>query len=163
VDLIRKGCLSRTYSAVEGVETVGELRLSRWRDRGDILAQGRVARARRTASFGRAFLLEGDGVVLVKATRPSLLARSLVVEADGGVYRLAWRWSRGHAATVFELFRESTAIGIVLFDDGFFRSALPRRAVAELPADLLLRVRLFIAWLAMLKRYLRQASGPRVV
>ena len=113
---------------------------------------GRRLTASQTEQFGRAFVLENDGVVLAKAARPSLLEQSLAIEADGRKYVLAPRWSLERAATVFQLLRDAVVLGVVLFSEGFVLRSVPAHAVAELPNEIPLETRLFIAWLALHQR-----------
>jgi hypothetical protein len=152
LDLVRRGWLSRHFLVVDGSATVGELRMSRFRDEAQIQIGGRGLRARRTEWFGRAFALESDGLVLAKATRPSLLSPSLAVEADGQRYMLTPRWSLERATTVFQLLSDAVVQGVVLFGESFFRRSLPARGVVELPNEMSLETRLFVAWLALYTR-----------
>jgi hypothetical protein len=73
--------------------------------------------------------------------------RFLVVDGSASVGELR----------VSQLLREAAVLGAVLFSDGFFLRDMPARAVAELPDEMPLETRLFIAWLALHKR--RQMVG----
>jgi hypothetical protein len=63
------------------------------------------------------------------------------------------RWSLERATTVFQLLSEAVVQGVVLFGESFFRRSLPARGVVELPTEMPLETRLFVAWLALYTRW----------
>ena len=144
---------SWSFSLMDGSEPVARsVDRSWWSDKGELTVQGVTYTARREGVMRSAFVLESTAGVLARATKPSFLRRSLIVEHSGRQYtlRAASAFRRG-----FVLLDGSTRIGS-LSPEGFFT----RRAAVDLPQALPLTVRVFIVWLAaMLWKHEQAASS----
>ncbi|HNT44891.1 MAG TPA: hypothetical protein PKN85_10520 [Syntrophorhabdaceae bacterium] len=112
----------------------------RWmREAGELHLGGRSYRLFREGLFGGAFILEEDGMELARAEKPSSLFRSFTVTAKGRAYRL-------HAASpvgrTFILSENDRTIGVIRPENAF-----TRKAVIDLPEEIALPVKIFMAWL----------------
>ena len=120
---------------------VGEVRLSAWRERGAVSAEGFENTVSRESALG-AFVLERSGQVLARAEKPSAFRRTFAIEYDGKTYMLKALSAFGRA---FVLYHDDLAIG-TLAPTGFWT----RRARVELPEDMPLTLKLFVIWLTLL-------------
>ena len=71
----------------EGGQTLGEVRLSSWRERGAVVAADVEYGVSRESLLG-AFVLEKEGVSLARAVKPSALFRSFEIEHEGRSFTL---------------------------------------------------------------------------
>ncbi len=130
------------------------LEADRMREAGRLILEEAVYPVYREGVFFGSFVLEHeDGAVLATAEKPSLFARRFDVEHDGSTYvlRMASRLRRR-----FVLIEGDREIGAIRPAHLFSRSAL-----ADLPDDLPLAVRIFMIWLVLLlwKRDMGNAGG----
>lgn len=88
------------------------------------------------------FLLESAGSILARATKPSALFRSFLVEHAGGQYRLE---AESVMLRKFILYAGDKQIGSVHPE-----RALTRKAVIDLPEEIPLPARLFMFWLVVI-------------
>jgi len=133
---------------------VALLEADRMREAGRLILEEAVYPVYREGVFFGSFVLEHeDGAVLATAEKPSLFARRFEVEHDGSTYvlRTASRLRRR-----FVLIEGDREIGAIRPAHLFSRSAL-----ADLPDDLPLAVRIFMIWLVLLlwKRDMGNAGG----
>ena len=120
---------------------VAEVRLSSWRERGAIVADGVEHKVSRQGFLGAFVLVKGDSVV-ASAEKPSAFRESFQIDQEGRRYTLKRRslWQR--ALVLYEGEKEiGSLVPIGLFT---------RRAQIALPDELPLLLRLFVIWLAML-------------
>lgn len=134
---------SWTFSVMDGPGPVAlSVDRSWWSDKGELTIHGVTYTARRDGVMSRTFVLESASGVVARATRPSMLRRSFIVEHAGHQYTL-------RAASTFRrefvLFDGSTRVGSIK-PQGMFT----RRAEADLPSTLPLILRVFIIWLTVM-------------
>jgi hypothetical protein len=133
----------------ENGQSVADVRLSNWRERGAISVPGQECRVYRQSLLG-AFVLEQNGAILVKAEKPSALFREFTVTHEARTYTLkAWSPMRRAMA----LYENDAVIG-KLIPESFFS----RRIRVELPVDMPLMLASFVIWLTMLL-WKREADG----
>ena len=123
-------------------EVVGEIDQSIWRERALLELQEATYTLRREGFCTGDYLLERDGTVVARATKPSFFQCSF--EVDFATRHLTMRkpsiWSRR-----FGVFEGEKELGSV-YPLGMFT----RRSSIDLPADLPLANRIFVFWLAYL-------------
>jgi hypothetical protein len=143
---------SWTFSVMDGSESVAHaVDRSWWADKGELTVEGVTYTARREGVMSGAFLLESTAGVVARATKPSALRRSLIVEHSGRQYTLR---AASALRREFVLLDGSTRIGS-LSPEGIFT----RRAAVDLPSTLPLTVRVFIIWLAAMLWKHEAAAG----
>jgi hypothetical protein len=122
---------------------VGELSLSIWREKARLELEDGTYELRREALLSGEFLLEKDGEVFARASKPSILENRFEIEAPGRALVLRklslWHWRYG-------LFDGDTQIGSISPQPGIFT----RRTNIDVPADLPLPTRIFLFWLALI-------------
>jgi hypothetical protein len=134
---------SWTFSVMDGSEPVAHAAdRSWWSDKGELTVQGITYTARREGVMSGRFVLESTAGVLARATKPSALRRSLIVEHSGRQYTLR---ATSALRREFVLLDGSTRIGSIS-PEGIFT----RRAAVDLPPALPLTVRVFIVWLTLM-------------
>ena len=134
---------SWSFSVMDGAEPVAQaVDLSWWSDKGELTVQGVTYTARREGVVSGAFVLESSVGVVARATKPSAMRRSLIVEHSDHQYTLR---ATSALRREFELLDGSTRIGS-LSPEGIFT----RRAKVDLPSALPLSVRVFIVWLTVM-------------
>ena len=135
---------SWTFSVLDGTEPVARaVDRSWWSDKGELTVQGVTYTARRERVMSGAFVLESAAGIVARATKPSALRRSLIVEYLGHHYTLR---ATSALRREFVLLDGSTRIGS-LSPEGI----LTRRASVDLPSTLPLVVRVFIIWLTAMR------------
>ena len=122
-------------------QSVAEVRLSSWRERGAVTCAGVEHKVLRQSAFG-AFVLEKGGAVVARAEKPSAFHKTFTIEYEGRQYTLKARSLGRRELVLYENEREVGAIA----PEGPFT----RRARVALPEDLSLLLRLFVIWLTML-------------
>jgi hypothetical protein len=124
--------------------------MSWWGEKGAFAIDGATYRVYREALLSGPFVLEGQGGVVARAEKPSVFRREFVIRHAGHEYTLRPRslWQRA-----FVLFDGSREIGSVAP-----KSAMTRKAAADLPDDLPLPVRAFIVWLTLISWRRAQSS-----
>jgi hypothetical protein len=132
---------------------LGEVDTSVWRSKARLELEEGTYELYREGTFGGDFLLERNGNVVARATKPSALQNRFEVELPNRylVLRKLSVFSRR-----FGLFDGEKQIGSI-YPLGIFA----RRANIDLPADWPLATRIFLFWLALLmwKRQNRAAAS----
>lgn len=123
-------------------ELVGEVDVSVWREKARLELQEGSYDLRREGFCTGDFLLERDGNVIARATRPSIFQCSFEVDLPNRhlTFRKLSMWKRS-----FGLFDGDKQIGGV-YPQGIFS----KRSSIDLPSDWPLANRAFIFWLAFL-------------
>lgn len=133
--------LSSDFEIAEHGARVGLIDFARFREAAELTAEGCAYRASRQGRARSAFVLERDGLVVASADKPSGWRRLFSVRWEDRTYELAPEsaWRRGYALRSGER---------VL---GTIRPAgwATRKAVADLPDDLPLAVRMFVTWIVL--------------
>ena len=141
------------FALVDGGKSLAEIDMSSWRERGTLTISNEIYRVYRERLFTGAFVLESNGVVVARATKPSAWTRRLIVEFGGSEYELKSRssFSRG-----FRLLKDGALIG-TLSPSGI----MSRRMNVELTEELPLSLKAFVVWLTVLlwKRAAEAAAG----
>ena len=137
-----KRWFSWDFSVTEGAQTVADIDISWWREKGVLTVQGVDYRVYREGMMSGDFILESAGAVVARAEKPSVFYRSFQITHDGRHYTL-----RAESAfrRTFLLLEGNTTIGS-LSPKAFFT----RRAAVDFPPVLPLPVRVFVIWLAVI-------------
>jgi hypothetical protein len=139
------------FDVTDGGRHVAHLDVSAWREQAVLTIDGVAHRVYREGVGSGDFLLERDGIVLARATKPSAFRSAFEVRHDGRTYELAkesW-WQRR-----FVLRSGSAEIGSLAP-----RSALGREAVATLPEPWPLPLKVFVIWLVVILWKRAAAAG----
>jgi hypothetical protein len=140
------------FDVTDDARHVAHLDLSAWRERGVLTIDGAAHRVYREGVGGGDFLLERDGIVMARATKPSAFRSAFEVRHDGRTYELAKEsfWQRR-----FVLRSGNAEIGSIAP-----RRTFGREAVATLPEPWPLPLKVFVIWLVVLmwKRAAANAS-----
>ncbi len=123
----------------EGNRNIAEIDIRWVREAGEVRLDGREYRIYREHLFGGAFVLEEDGKEVARAEKPSALFRSFVVRHNGKEYVLQ---AASPVVRTFVLSKNNHPIGTIKPEH-----ALTRKALIDLPTDMALPVRIFVAWL----------------
>lgn len=141
LELAPKSWLSWDFDVLENGETVAEVDISAWRERAEIMVQGKPHRVYRDGMTGP-FLLEADGEEIARAVKDSAFTSSFTVEHAGREYALRKvSWWGG----TFALIEGDRELGR-MFSVAFFS----HRGQAEFPKTMPLAVRVFLTWLVMI-------------
>jgi hypothetical protein len=140
--LLPRRWYSWDFSLVSGDSTLAHLDLSCWRERGVVTIAGDEHRVYREGMVSGDFVIERQGQVLARATKPSAFSSKVVITHDGRKYTLQKRsiWKRG-----FLLREGDREIGSLSPN-----TWLTRDATVNLPADWPLAVKTFVTWLAII-------------
>lgn len=130
--------------------TVAEIQLSNWRERGTLHVQGVEYRVFRESPLGL-FLLERDDSIVASAKKPSALFRFFSLACNDIEYGLR---ARSPVGREFLLCDGSGSVGRIT-PQGLFN----RRAEVDLPEHLPLPFRAFVVWLALLL-WKRDSDSP---
>jgi hypothetical protein len=125
----------------DGGQTLGEVRLTSWRERGAVVAAGVEYKVFRESLLG-AFVLEKDGLPLARAVKPSALLRSFTIEHEGRSFTLK-ALSPVRRAMVMS---EGEIVVGTIEPEGM----LTRQARIKMLDELPLVLKLFVIWLTML-------------
>jgi hypothetical protein len=139
---IPKGWWSPGYRILEGNSLVATIAPSWSREAATITIQGATYKAYREGFMSGAFLLESDGVMGMRAEKPSALYRSFQVECNGRRFTLEAE-SVGYRK--FVLIADGRHFGSV-YPEGWFS----RKAIVDLPESISLPGRIFMFWLVMI-------------
>lgn len=112
------------------------------REAGTLVLEGASYKVNREGFFGGAFILEKDGHVLARATKPSVWRRMFEIEFGTKRYVLKTKSSFGRS---FVLLDGEMTIGAMRPEHAF-----TRRSAVDFPDDLPLPARIFMIWLAIL-------------
>jgi len=133
-------------------QLLGELDSSIWREKASVELKDGTYLLYREGRFSGDFLIEHNGKVVARATKPSALYNTFEIKVAGRslVLRKLSIWNRR-----FGLFDGDKQIGSI-----YPLSLFSRRAIVDLPADWPLPIRVFVFWLVFIiwKRQ-RQAAA----
>ena len=121
---------------------LGEVDTAFLRDRGTIELEDGTYELYRERLFGGDYVLEKNGKVVARATKPSALQNRFEVEISGRIVVLR---RLSFFTRQFGLFEGETQVGSIS-PQGLFS----RRATIDLPADWPLSIRAFLFWLVFL-------------
>jgi hypothetical protein len=130
------------FDVTEGERHVAHLDVSAWGEKGILTIDGVDHRVYREGVGSGEFLLERDGVVLARATKPSAFRSAFEVRHEGRTYELAKEsvWQRR-----FVLRSGNAEIGSLAP-----RRVLGREAIATLPESWPLSLKVFVIWLVVI-------------
>jgi hypothetical protein len=139
------------FDVTDDARHVAHLDLSTWGEKGVLTIDGMAHRVYREGVGSGDFLLERDGVVLARATKPSAFRSAFEVRHDGRTYDLAKEsvWQRR-----FVVRSGNSEIGSLAP-----RSAFGREAVATLPEPWPLPLKVFVIWLVVILWKRAAAAG----
>jgi hypothetical protein len=142
LEAIPTGIFSNRFRLQQEDELLGEFDPSIWRDKARLEIEDGTHELYREGQFRGDFVLEHNGKVVARATKPSAFRGIFTVELSDRHLILRKRsvWGRD-----FVLFDGEKEIGTIR-PRGFFR----RRTNIELPGDWPLPLRIFVFWLAFL-------------
>ena len=143
LELRKRSLFSNEYIAEENGVVVAELSQSFWRNRGEIRVEGVRMRLKKRGILRDTFTLLDDDVPLVSVEQSNVIGSKLVFNCEGRnfeICRKAW-----YSSTLL-VKCEGEVVGSVR-SRGMFSSG----AIAELPTDLSIAIRVFIAWIAMVR------------
>ena len=130
------------FNVTEGERHLARVDVSGWREKGILTIDGMAYRVYREGVMHGDFLLERDGIVLARATKPSAFRNRLVIRHDGRTYELAKAslWRRRYVV------RSGNAeIGSLSPT-----SAWRREAAVKLPEQWPLPLKVFVIWLVVI-------------
>ena len=139
---VPKRWFSWDFTVMQGSETLADMDLSWWREKGVLTVQGRSYRVYREGLMSGDFVLESPESVVARANKPSALRRSFLIEHAGKQYTLR---ARSAFRRAFLLLDGETEVGS-LSPEGIFT----RRVTVDLPEDMKPPVKVFIVWLAII-------------
>ena len=133
---------SLDFDVKEADRHLAHMDLSAWGEKGVLTIDGVEHRVRREGPLHGDFLLERDGTVVARATKPSAWWNRFVIHHEGQTYELAKSsfWRRR-----FVVRRGDTEIGSLAP-----KSAWQREATVELPEQWPLPLKVFVMWLALI-------------
>jgi len=149
--IIPKAWYSWDFSVVDGDRQLASMDLSSWREKGILTIEGVKHRVYREGAMSGDFVLERDGTVLARGTKPSAFFSTLIVAHQGREYRLEKKsvWRRAFVLLACGLGEAGSArekeIGSLVP-----ANAWTRKASVDLPKDWPLPVRVFVIWLAII-------------
>lgn len=141
LELVPKSWLSWDFDVLENGETVAQVDMSSWRERGEITVLGKPHKVYRDGMTGP-FLLEADGAVVARAIKDSAFTSSFTIEHAGRDYVLGKTSWLGGTFALMEGERERGRMNSVAF--------FSHRGQANFPETLPLAVRVFLTWLVMI-------------
>ncbi|MDP9201581.1 MAG: hypothetical protein M3P26_06570 [Gemmatimonadota bacterium] len=140
LEAIPTNIFSTTFRLQQQNQLLGEVATSIWREKGRLELEDGTYKTYREGLFSGDFLLEHNGKVVARASKPSALQNRFEVELPNRrlVLRKLSVWNRR-----FGLFDGEQQIGSI-YPLGVFT----RRSNIDLPADWPLAIRVFLFWLA---------------
>jgi hypothetical protein len=139
---VPKSWFSWDFRILDGEQTVAEIDLSIWGEKGSLTVERTSYQVHREAWMRGAFVLQANGAVLARAEKPSAFQRSFDIQHAGKRYRLRAGSVFGRSFVLLDGTRELGSV--------FLEQLFSRRACVELPAELPLPLRIFILWLVLL-------------
>jgi len=151
LEAIPKSIFSTTFRLHQQNQLLGEFDTSIWRDRAQLELEDGSYQLYRLGHFSGDFILEHDGQVVARASKPSAFQCTFEVELPNRrlVLRKGSSWNRR-----FELFEGEKKVGSI-YPLGVFTS----RTSIDLPDDWPLPIRVFLFWLAFLIWKRQQAAA----
>ncbi|HSR50298.1 MAG TPA: hypothetical protein VLV83_05680, partial [Acidobacteriota bacterium] len=145
IEAVPRGLIRNGYVLQMQGQPIAELVMSGWREKATFDVGGVPYQLCRQGAVSGDFVLESQGRMLARATKPSAFKSRFEIQLLdlGG---LAFTLRKGSLTdSSFRLFRGSQQVGRIT-REGF----LKRRTSIELPEDLPLPSRIFLFWLARL-------------
>ena len=141
LEAIPKNILSTRFRFQQENQLLGELDNSIWRENAQVELKDGTYVLYREGRFSGYFLIEHNGRLVARASKPSALKNTFEVEVAGRllVLRQLSIWKRR-----FGLFVGDKQIGSV-----YPRRVLSRHAHIDVPGDLPLPIRVFLFWLVL--------------
>jgi hypothetical protein len=141
LEAVPTNLFSTTVRLERDNKLVGEVSPSWWGEKARLELEDGTYQLYREGFASGVFLLEKDGSVIARATKPSVFAQKFDIELPNRHLELrrASLWSRG-----FNLFDGVKQVGSI-YPQGFFR----RRSIIDVPADLPLPIGVFVFWLVL--------------
>lgn len=142
LEAIPKGIFSYDFDLQQQNQLVGEVDTSLWREKARLELEDGPYLLYREGHFSGDFVLEHNGTVVARATKPSALFNTFEVDLSDRrlVLRKLSAWNRR-----FGLFEGDKQIGSI-YPLGLFT----RRTNIDLPGDWPLPIRGFLFWLALI-------------
>ena len=133
---------SLDFNVSEGERHLAHVDVSAWKEKGILTINGVAHRVYREGALHGDFLLERDGIVLARATKPSAFRSVLVIRHDGRTYELARAslWRRRYVVR-----SGNDEIGSLSAT-----SAWRRDAAVTLPEQWPLPLKVFVIWLVII-------------
>lgn len=141
--LRRERWFSNDYVVEEDGTIVANLSRSAWRNRGEITVAGRRLQVKRRGAFRDTFALYDGNEALLEIVQPAALRSKLVFAYEGRSFDVG---NRAWYSSTQIVEAGGQIVGCVR-SRGLFSGG----AVADLPDDLPLAVRVFIAWIALVR------------
>lgn len=142
LEAIPTDLLSSNFRLHEERQLIGEVETSIWRERARLELEEGTYHLFRERAFGGDFLLERNGSVVARATKPSALRSKFEVEVGDRQLELR-RLSLLNRR--FGVFQDGKQVGSI-YPLGIFT----RRSNIDLPSDLPISTRVFLFWLVFL-------------
>jgi hypothetical protein len=141
LEMVPRNLFSNDYVVRLPEHAATVLDISNWRERGEFELDGAHYRLYREGRMSGAFILERDGAIIARATKPSVLRPRFDLELGGRplILRRLSAFSRR-----FGVFAGDVQIGTI-GRAGF----VTRRANLDLPGDWPVAVQLFVFWLVL--------------
>ena len=139
---IPRHMLSWGFSLTDGKTSLADIKISSWREKGELTISGVPYRVYRKGPLIGSFVLESRGTVIARAYKPSVFSRRMTVEFDKTRYELK---PVSIFARKFHLLSGKTVVG-KLFPTRWYS----RRMHIDLSESIPLPVRTFIVWLTLL-------------
>jgi hypothetical protein len=141
---IPQGWFSWNFSVMDGAQSVVDIQVSWWRERGRLTVQDQPYTVYRDGFLGvrGAFILESAGVIVARAEKPSAWRRCFRIEYAGRQYTLR---ATSAFRRAFHLLDGTNVIGSLTPEGSF-----TYRTTVDLPDALPLPVQVFMIWLTVL-------------
>jgi hypothetical protein len=139
---IPKSWFSWSFDVSEDGTSVGAVETAWTKERGRLCLGSVTCQLSRRGWLSGAFIVEYEGQVLAEAEKPSAFDRSFIVHYEQREIRLA---AASPIRRPFVAREGGAEIGSIRPDHAF-----TRKTTIDLPGDLILPVRLFMFWLAVL-------------
>jgi hypothetical protein len=142
LEAIPKNIFSTRFRFQQENQLLGELDNSVWREKARVELKDGIYLLSREGAFSGYFLIEHNGRLLARASKPSALKNNFEVELKGRsfVLRQLSIWKRR-----FGLFDGDKQIGTI-----YPLSSFSRRTNIDLPSDWPLPIRVFLFWLVFI-------------
>lgn len=151
LEAVPKNIFANNFFLQQQNELLGELDTSIWREKAQLELEEGTYLLYREGHFSGDFVLEHDGAVVARASKPSALYNRFEVELPGRrlVLRKLSAWNRR-----FGLFDGEKQVGSI-----YPLSAFTRRTSVDLPDDWPLPIRAFLFWLVFILWKRQQAAA----
>jgi hypothetical protein len=140
--LVPKHWFSWDFAVMDDHGIVADIDSSLWGEKGVLTVRGTSYAVYRDRKMSGDFILESAGSVLARAQKPSAFRRYFNVEHTGRQYAVR---AQSAFSSTFVVLEAGNGIGSIS-PDGIFT----RRARIDRPEDMLLPLRIFMVWLAVI-------------